>query len=282
MRIVFAVAITVVVAAAPVAAQKATPVSGLLDRASTYVCSFVHEFSTVVAEERYLQESRSTADAGRLIGAGLDAPQHADLRSDLLFVSTDSAAGWLTFRDVYSVNGRPVRDRGERLATLFLEPAPDAVDRARQISREGYRYNLGSPDRTVANPLVALGFLQPDYRDHFEFTVSGIDTALGTDTWILKFKERVRPTILRSKDNRDVATSGRLWIDGASGRVVQTELDTSTGDRVMTTFGYDERLRLDVPVEMRDITWFNRTPITGVATYSKFRRFNIATDEQFR
>jgi hypothetical protein len=92
----------------------------------------------------------------------------------------------------------------------------------------------------------------------------------------------MRPTILRSKDDRDVGTSGRLWIDGATGRVLQTELDTSTGDRVMTTFGHDERLQLDVPVEMRDITWFNRTPITGVATYSNFRRFNVATDEQFR
>jgi hypothetical protein len=265
-----------------VAAQKPTPVSGLLERASTYVCRFVHEFSTVVAEERYLQESRSTADGDRLIGAGVDAAQRTDLRSDFLFIGTVSARGWLTFRDVYSVNGRPVRDREERLAGLFLNPAPDAVDHARRISHEGYRYNIGSPDRTVANPLVALGFLQPDYRDHFEFIVSGIDTARGTDTWTLKFKERMRPTILRSKDDRDVGTSGRLWIDGATGRVLQTELDTSTGDRVMTTFGHDERLQLDVPVEMRDITWFNRTPITGVATYSNFRRFNVATDEQFR
>jgi hypothetical protein len=33
---------------------------------------------------------------------------------------------------------------------------------------------------------------------------------------------------------------------------------------------------------MRDIAWVNGTPVTGVATYSNFRRFDVATDETFR
>ena len=277
------VVLALILAAPPASAQTPPPLTPLLDRASTYVSGFMREFATVVAEERYVQDARSGADVERLSGMRVEgAPRHADLLSDLLFVTADAASGWLTFRDVYSVNGRPVRDREERLTRLFLHPAPDAVERARAITRDGYRYNVGSPDRTVANPMLALGFLQAEYRERFAFSIAGIDGALGRDTWVVKFKERARPTILRTKDNSDVVAAGRLWIDGGSGRILQTEVDMSTGDRVMTTFGYDQQLQLDVPVEMRDITWLNRAPITGVATYSRFRRFRVATDETFR
>jgi hypothetical protein len=268
---------------AVVIANAHTPVDDVLDRASAYVESFVREFSTVVAEEQYVQDSHPMADVDLLSGGPVQGrQQHVELRSDYLFVSSGTTSRWLTFRDVYSVNGRSVRDREERLARLFINPAPDAIDRAGQISRDGYRYNVGSKDRTVANPLLALGFLQAEYRQRFDYRLAGIDTSLGPDVWIVKFKERVLPTLLRTSDNRNVISAGRFWIDGASGRVLQTELETSTGDRVMTTFTYDERLQMDVPSEMRDIAWTNHTPVTGTATYSNFRRFGVLTNEKFR
>jgi hypothetical protein len=247
------------------------PLDQLLDRATAYVCGYVHEFSTVVAEERYLQ--------GRMLG---DTSDRVELTSDLLFVKPASVDSWLTFRDVYSVNGRAVRDREERLAKLFVDEQPGAVDRAAEIVKDGYRYNVGLRERTVANPMIALAFLQPEYRARFEFRLAGIDTSRRGDVWIVKFKEKVRPTILRTIDNRNVQAAGRLWIDGASGRVLQTELETGTGDKVMTIFAWDERLQIDVPVEMRDIAWLNGIPITGSASYSNFRRFGVATAEQFK
>jgi hypothetical protein len=270
--------------AVPSAATTKAPVDDLLDRATAYVRAYVHEFSTVVAEERYVQDSHPMPRVDALsstLGA-VPASQHADLRSDLLFVRPGESDNWLTFRDVYSVNGRPVRDREERLGKLFVEPSSAAVDRAEEIAREGYRYNVGLKERTVANPMMAVAFLQPEYRRRFDFRLSGIDTALGPDVWIVKFKERARPTILRTPDDRNVAAMGRFWIDGASGRVLQTEVETSTGDKVMTVFAFDERLQLDVPVEMRDIAWLNGTVITGTATYTNFRRFGVLTDEKYR
>jgi hypothetical protein len=270
--------VVVVSLAATVSGANPTPLSTLLNRTSTYVDGFLQVFSTVVAEEQYVQDARGAVPVEGAL-TGVEMPRHVELRSDFLFVTTDSAANWLTFRDVYAVNGRAVRDREERLAKLFLQPDGDRIERARRIAMDGYRYNIGSPDRTIANPLVVLGLLQQKYRAHFEFAVRGIDPGLGPDTWILKFDERVRPTILRTADHRDVSTSGRVWIDGASGRVLQTELNTSTGDRVLTVFRFDERMQLDVPVEMRDLTWFNRAPITGVATYTKFRRFVVSTSQ---
>jgi len=273
------------IAAAPVLAQTKTPVGGLLDRASAYVCAYMRDFSTVVAEERYVQDSRLMTGAGEVAPGRTAAPLHVELRSDVLFVRPDPSGSWLTFRDVFSVDGRPVRDRAERLTKLFIDHPSDAIDRAMEIVREGYRYDVASTDRTVANPLLALAFLQPVYRDRFEFKLSGIDTALGHDVWIVKFKERVRPTIIRTKDNRNVLAMGRLWIDGVSGSVLQTELEASSGDRVMTTFTFDERLQMDVPSEMRDLAWYGGTRgiiVTGTATYTNFRRFDVTTDASFR
>ena len=50
----------------------------------------------------------------------------------------------------------------------------------------------------------------------------------------------------------------------------------------MTTFARDERLQIDVPSEMRDIAWNGETSITGVATYSNFRRFDVQTAQVVR
>ena len=274
--------LSLVAAGATLSASPA-PVTDILNKATDYVCGYFREFSTIVAEERYVQDSRPLPeiDAFGRIGAA-QRPEHVELRSDILLVTPASSSNWLAFRDVFLVNGREVRDRAFRLAHLFVEPAADAADRLSAIARDGYRYNIGSKDRTLANPMLAASFLQRQYRDRFDFRLAGIDTARGADVWIIKFKERTRPTILRTPDDRNVTSTGRFWIEGTSGRVLQSELETSTGDKVMTLWTYDERLHLDVPSEMRDIAWFSRMPVTGVATYSNFRRFDVRTDESFR
>jgi len=283
MKIATLLSVLLVVGATSADAQTATPLASLLDRASTYVRSYMQTLSTMVAEERYMQDSHPMAGTQSVDGPDARGrAQHVELRSDLLFVRPDDSDRWLAFRDVFAVNGRAVRDREERLARLFVDQPSTAVDRAWEIAREGYRYNLGVKERTVANPMIALAFLQPEYRHRFDFKLDGIDVSVGSDVWVVKFKERDRPTILRTPDNRNVPSMGRLWIDGSSGVIRQTELETRVGDRVMTMFSFDARLGLAVPCEMRDIAWVNGTVITGVASYTNFRRFDVSTSETFR
>jgi len=286
MKVASALLIVLTLIAVPAAApRRAAPLAELLDRASAYVHGLVAEFSTVVAEEKYVQDTHPAPEAG---GFGLTrsfsqaAPRHVELRSDFLFVRTDEDADWLTFRDVFSVDGRAVRDRQARLAMLFEAPASDAVAQAARIAQESYRYNLGPRQRTIADPLLALTFLEKAFRPRFAFEAGAIDTASGADVWIVKFEERTHPTIIRDAAGRDAPAGGRFWIDGATGRVVQTELKLRGGDRVMTTFAYDERLQLDVPAEMRDLAWVGETSVTGVATYSNFRRFDVQTTQSIR
>jgi hypothetical protein len=279
------IGLTTAIAVPAAAPRPSVPLASVLDRATDYVRGFVTEFSTVVAEERYVQDSHPAPDAG---GFGLTrsfgqpAPRHVELRSDFLFVRTSPQADWLTFRDVFSVDGREVRDRRARLAKLFEDSAVDTIEQATRIAQESYRYNLGPRQRTIADPLLALTFLEPGFRTRFAFSLGALDVDRGADVWVVKFEERGRPTIIRDADNRDAPASGRFWIDGASGRITQTELKLRGGDRVMTTFTYDERLQLDVPAEMRDVAWVGQTSITGVATYSNFRRFGVVTAESLR
>ena len=243
----------------------------LIDLASSYVSTWVGAFSKVVAEERYAQYLQGTLT-------------RRTLRSDFLLVRYPGAEYWHAFRDVFEVDGKPIRDpREERLARLFLEPAENALRRAEEIAGDGVRYNLRNIG-TFNNPLVALFFLQAEYRDRFRFTVEGLDRDLGPTIRSVRFDEITRPTILRQGANRrDLPSRGQVWIDEQTGRVVKTELrfDWPAANSTITTlFRIDEVLQINVPVEVREWYLDRFGGVRGVATYGRFRRFQVETDTQ--
>jgi hypothetical protein len=49
--------------------------------------------------------------------------------------------------------------------------------------------------------------------------------------------------------------------------------------RITTTYRFDEDLQLNVPIEMQD--WYpdGGGEVRGLATYGKFRRFQVQTEE---
>jgi hypothetical protein len=252
-------------------------VDELLARASAYLAAFVEQFSNVVSEERYLQEvSMGTA------GASL-ARQRRDLRSDFLLVKPAGSPLWMPFRDVYEVDGSPVRDRQERLARLFIESPATAVEQAQRIADESGRFNLGDIRRTVNNPVLALAFLQAHTRPRFRYERGRRDGGDGPLVWIVEYRERSRPTLIKGAYDRDMPAQGRYWIDAPTGRVLRSELalsDVSVNAQVTTRFAFDERLQIAVPVQM-DETYAlgsGRT-VSGRATYGRFRRFDVSTSE---
>jgi hypothetical protein len=283
-----ALAATVLLWTSAAAPQAQDPdLQTLLDRATVQVVDFVNRFSNVVAEEVYVQET-------------IRPREKRTLRSDLAFVLYPGATQWLVFRDVYEVDGQSVRSEAEqdRIMRLFLEPPRDAVQRAVEITRAGSRYNLLDVG-TINNPLLAVALLQPAYRTRFRFNLAGLEKDLGPRVRTVRFQEIQRPTILKRNANGDLPVWGLMWIDELTGRVVKTELDVGqprTPLEVVTLFKFDEELGLNVPAEMRD--WYpdgggepalpgslpNLSPSTlrGVATYGKFRRFQVRTETEIR
>ena len=282
-RALAAVGIVSLVAFLADAAPQSPAVDDVLVRATTYVVEFIKRFANVVAEEQYVQES---ATLPRVTGSGTNksfdqpTPIRRVLKSDFLLIRRETNAEWNTFRDVFEVDGRPVRDRRERLTRLLARPTAEADQEARRIAVEGARYNLGGSGRTINNPLTVLALLQPRYQSRFRFTPGKPDKGFSTNVAVIDYQEQSRPTILRLQGDADSPMAGRLWIESGTGRLVKTELVVSGNDRVTTTFQFDERFRIAVPIELRESFVVGRTAIEGRATYGQFRQFVVSTEEK--
>ncbi len=282
--------LTLLLFAATVVGQSQPPVERetLLTRAGAYITRFATAFANVVAEERYVQQAsgrQTMSGAGRgAVVPGITGQQRRELVSDFLLVRLGGDDMWVPFRDVFEVDGRPVREREERLTKLLLSPTGQTLDQARLILEESARYNIGNVERTINMPLLALGFLETVQQGRFQFTLGKEDDHDGPGIWVVTYTEQARPTFVRTPDGKNLFASGRFWIEAASGRVVKTELvfqDDVLRASVTTSFRTDERFHVDVPFEMVEDYLLSRSRehITGRASYGRFRRFDVTAHE---
>ena len=271
-------------------AASAPTLNEVLARVGDYVVRYENELSGIVAEEHYSQ-----------VGDLSDRPHltHRELKSDLLLVraaGTDGE-GFVQFRDVFEVDGGAVRDRSERLVKLFMNPSAAAKNRAAEIMRESARYNIGSIERNVNVPVLALSFMHPRYQPRFKFAMDdagagaqkGMPKAsnftIAVDVRVLSFREVGSPPLIDSRDRRGVARSqGRVWVEPETGRVLMTEItiETPTVESTMqVSYQSEPLLGFLVPVEMREeyVIRKRNYRLSGTATYGNFRQFTVRTDE---
>jgi hypothetical protein len=265
---------------------QAPSIGELLDRATAYTDEFFDRFANVVAEEHYVQE--------------LEFPKRANLtkqtrvlRSDFLLVTFPGLNGRMSFRDVFEVDGLSVRDtsQNDRLATLFANAPHDVVQRARVITETSARHNLAGVE---TDPFIAMGFLQAIFRPRFRFRRGEEREDLGPHVRTVTFEETERPTVLRAGADSNLPSRGRIWIDEPTGRVLMTELLLRFHEHrreIVTTYRWDDELQMHVLGEVREsgLTPASRGAVVipagafrGTATYSRFRRFQVSTQETIR
>lgn len=270
----------------------------LVARVSEYVAGFRTAFAGIVAEEDYRQAVRAWVAPPREPTDGSQLLSRR-LRSDVLMLHA-SDTPWMMHRDVFEVDGRPVRDREARLEALFLSPEADDVAQLRRIALESARFNLGDVERTINLPTFGLLVAHPAYIARFKFEDGGTAAFDGQTLALVRFRETGRPTLVRDRGT-DVPLRGALWVDRASGAVMRTEVEPShrtIRSAMRVTFRHDASLGANVPVEMWD--WFHggrstirdgvRTVsspsgslyVEGLATYSRFRKFRVTTVEDVR
>ena len=286
------VALLVVAAPAASAAQEPSLLDVLV-RATNYVSRFSEQMSGTVAEERYDQLATvpSSRGFGRFPNEGSDRYRRT-LRSDYLLVRPFGADRYYGFRDVFEVDGQPVRDREERLTKLFLNPSASANTQIRGIMNDSSRYNIGDVSRNFNVPTLALLFLRPAYKPRFEFErVTDDDPRLGLDRpdeaddlWVIGYKEDWPTTVIRGRERTNLPAAGRFWVEPASGRVLASELLVENSElAVIITVRYQVDLKLGhlVPAEMRERYENHRqnSRVDGTATYSDFRRFQVQVSE---
>jgi hypothetical protein len=267
----------------PTNRQSPISLDELLTRAGAYVESFHRRLGSVVAEERYEQTIRRVPGSNTTIQRGGEGPTQTVLVSDFLLVQLPDQ-GWLPFRDVFERDGKQVRDRQERLAALFLKGSSrDAFDQARAIMNESARYNIGNVSRNINVPTLVLPFLIAENRQRFSFKAAKREESdAGV---VIEFRETGRPTFISTTGGRDLPSSGRVWIDERDGAVLKTELqaiDTGVEARIVVTYDVDAGTGLRVPARMEERFRRARDPmeVRGVATYSRFRRFQVSTSEE--
>jgi hypothetical protein len=290
----------------------------LLRRVGEYVAEYERSFSDLVAEETYAQRletyaQRGGTSQGFMASRGFeDSPNDPSLvgqsrgdaaaapcnacrrttRADLVFVRLTGEIPWASYRDVFEVNGRKIREHEERLVKLLSNPGADAQEQARKVLAASAAYNIGPVKRTINLPTLPLLFLLARNQERFEFQLGVRKMIRATETVELLFRETSRPTLVKGPWNADLPARGRFWVNAARGAVVRSEVAFAYGAEaeasVTTDYRPEPALAMWVPAEMREhfadlpsatVKTFP-APFNGVARYERFRRFTVATDEQ--
>jgi hypothetical protein len=82
-----------------------------------------------------------------------------------------------------------------------------------------------------------------------------------------------------------VPVAGQIWIEPGTGAVLKTRLQTKSATvrtEIDVLYRFDAKLGLRVPVQMNERRTSGDEVLSGVATYSRFRRFTVETTEQIR
>lgn len=257
-------------AGAPAAAQSAPDA---IASVRAFAQQYQREAPSLVAFEEYVQDATDRRGIA----------EHQVTTAELVMVRLQGAASWVTFRDVLTVNKRPVRDREERLLKLLQSPEPNALTQARKIAQESARFNLGRITRTMNVPDMALEYLQPGHGARIRFETLRNETIEGRSVVVLRFSELAGPSIVRNMAGADLLARGRVWAEPDSGAIVRTELlveDRVSKGTCTVEFRIDPRLGIRVPIKMTERYGMTGETIDAVARYSDFRRFTVSTDEK--
>jgi len=266
---------------------QAPELKDVLKSAAAYVERFHQQLSQIVSEETYVQTVVNTSwstDSMLLLPA-------RTLRSDLILVRSAAEQRFVELRDVFEVDGQPVRDRQARLERLLGANSRAAGSQIAAIIQESARYNVGDIQRNVNTPLLALMFLQDDNQRRFTFTHLTRDTPVftesrdrelndapvfrvSTEMWTIEYQERTKATVIRTPSGGNLPARGRFWIDPSTGAVLISEMIVDGAGVIATvTVSYQSEplMGLLVPIEMRESYVGRGERITGHAVYGKFR-----------
>ena len=289
MRSVLVVAVALVVAAGPlpVSAQKA--MADVLERASRYVLDYEGSFWLLAMDEEQLQWIERPTNPGSNLsrsnpGGGMVAggPQaRRIIKSDYLLVQGGEGRGWTPFRDVFSVNGSELRHQDDRLVRLFRSGNLDSYDLAQNLHDASKKHDLGNVARTINIPMLGMMLLHPDVSERFSVKHDGNESLAGRLVERFAYRETARPTLIKTVRGRDLALTGQLWIEPATGVVVKTEMvaaDPMVRAMITVTFRRDAELALWVPERMDEYYKASLAldDIFTTSTYSAPRVFQVS------
>ncbi len=262
MKTLMAVGTAVVLVVGTPAASSQPALDDLLERAGRYTVGYETAFWLLAMDEESVQWlerpnnpgtnlSRSNPGGGMMAGGKM---ARRSVKSEFLLVQLGPGRGWLPFRDPFLVDGKETRSQDDRLVRLF-RGNPDAFDLALAVHHDSRRHDLGNVSRTINIPTLGMMLLHPDVRERFRFAHEADESIGGRVVERVSFTETVRPTLVKTTRGRDLALTGRLWIESSTGVVVKTETvaaDPAVRAVVTVTYRREGELGLWVPDRMEE------------------------------
>lgn len=261
MRAAFLLVTALLLLAPGPAAQTQVATADLLDRAGRYVVGYESSFTILAMDQENVQWLERPVNPGTNLsrnnpGGGMVAPRHDSrrvLRADYLLVQAGPGRGWVPFRDVLTLNGTEVQFSEDRLMRLFRSGNPDAFELASQVHEESRKQDLGNVTRTINIPMLGMMLVHPQVRERFTFKHDGDESLAGRYVERISFRETARPTLIKTTRGKDLALTGRMWIEPTTGVVIKTETiaaDPIVRAQVTVTFRRDGELGIWVPERM--------------------------------
>lgn len=267
------VGISLALATGPLAMGQSrdTATAAAVAAAAKYVENYLKEFSMIVCEEHQVQT---------MVHPNGKAGKTRRIVSDLALLKIGYSWMPQVYRDVISVDGKPVRNRDDRLKKLFLEGSKTAAQQASAIAQESGRYNLGV-NRMGISPLLPLLLLDSHRIGRFNFSLSGRT---------LTFDERLSPGDPGFTDGGRTGNAtqhGSLVLDPDTGvietaRLISKTVDGQEGLSFVVRYVTDPNLKMLLPSTMTERYLDPARPkddhLETTSTFSSFRRFQVIVD----
>lgn len=267
--------------AAPAGTAQEVDPQAVRARLHAYLTAYEPQLSALVADEHFEQWPLDNLLTGLTPGTyKRDIFRLRILESEVAFVSLPANAGWLGFRDVQRVKGKPVKRRSRSLTELLVLETADARDRALALLLESARHNLGAP-RTINLPSLPLELLHLRNQARFVIDRTTRDRVNGCEALRLDLVETVTPTLIQRPEGGNMPSRVAAWVEIATGRLCKAEVRTRDAQHgvskfeavVVVDFAPDDALGLTVPKRLRETFLMPpRGAGEGEATYSNYRR----------
>lgn len=276
-----AAAVAAFAAAQPAAQQ--VQLADVLRAAASYIVKYSETLQAVGAEEDYLQLEVS---GGRM-------RLTRRLGSEVAFVGIGLGRVAI-FRDVFSRDGNPIRERDQRLLKLLQFPAVrDPLVLAQQFTDDGMRHYVSQNAGLFDEMLQPLALLRTENATKVSFRLESVKTTAGVQMATLRFSETSEPHVINSPIPEPA--SGRFVVEVATGIVRETQLvisNKNTNLRTTVVYALQPGLGLWLPSKMdfqsdlSSVGAGNSAPSTvaaydiresleGHASYSKYQQVPV-------
>ena len=266
--------------------QSSSQLANVLQRATEYVTQYEAELGNLIGSEEYVQ------NAAWLGNTGFGYPRigkrsQRRLSSDFLIIQVGPE--WAALRKVNRIDGVKVNETEPALEDAFDNSPEGNSTRLLVMKAESTGYNLGDIIREINLPTFALKVLHKSDVSRFAFERTGSSKIEGIQTWAIRFREQTGPTLVVGGKDQPLYSTGTLWIDPDSGRVLRTEFlvenayaPSRVKGAIIVRYAEGKNVKMLVPSLMDEHYETEFNTVDCRAFYTNFRPFEVDVKFEIR